>query len=135
MHECQKNNLIVKFTIQKLKNKHISLKKYTDWAINPRSCDSEFRILISVQKMCPLDCIVFRLQIVKSIGFSFTWLEKKCKKWNLKETSDNIENDSYLPICYTPSWGTCVYSAATSALFPFFRSDKVWASNRAHCNA
>ena len=33
MHECQKNNIIVNFIIQKLKNKHISLKKYTDWAI------------------------------------------------------------------------------------------------------
>ena len=33
MHECQKKNIIVNFIIQKLKNKHISLKKYTDWAI------------------------------------------------------------------------------------------------------
>ena len=28
-----KKNIIVNFTIQKLKNKHISLKKYTNWAI------------------------------------------------------------------------------------------------------
>jgi hypothetical protein len=28
-----KKNSIVNFIIQKLKNKHISLKKYTDWAI------------------------------------------------------------------------------------------------------
>ena len=33
MHECQKKNIIVNFIIQKLKNKHISIKKYTDWAI------------------------------------------------------------------------------------------------------
>ena len=29
----KKRNIIVNFIIQKLKNKHISLKKYTDWAI------------------------------------------------------------------------------------------------------
>ena len=33
MHECQKKNIIVNFVIQKSTNKHISLKKYTDWAI------------------------------------------------------------------------------------------------------
>ena len=48
-----KKHIIVNLIIQKLKNKHISLKKYYKLS-NPRSCDSEFRILISVQKMCPL---------------------------------------------------------------------------------
>ena len=32
MFECQKN-ITVNFTIQKLINKHISLKQYTNWAI------------------------------------------------------------------------------------------------------
>ena len=33
MCECQKEHIIVNFIILKLKNKHISLKKYADWAI------------------------------------------------------------------------------------------------------
>ena len=38
-----KKNIIVNFTIQKLKNKHISLKKYTNWAmLSPVTQDLEF---------------------------------------------------------------------------------------------
>ena len=36
MHKCVKENIIVHFIIQKLKNKHTFLKKYTNWAkLNP----------------------------------------------------------------------------------------------------
>ena len=32
MHKCVKQNIIVHFNIQKLKNQHTFLKKYTNWA-------------------------------------------------------------------------------------------------------
>ena len=67
MHECQKTT-IVNFIIQKLKNKHISIKNIYRLS-NPRSCDSEFRILISVQKMCPLKALVVKNSVLHDFGF------------------------------------------------------------------
>ena len=46
---------------------HSKIEKYTHFPqkvyrlSNPRSCDSEFRILISVQKMCPLPTLELRV--------------------------------------------------------------------------
>ena len=52
MCECQKKH-ISEFYHSKIEKKiHFSQKVYR--LSNPRPCDSEFRILISVQKMCPL---------------------------------------------------------------------------------
>ena len=47
-----KKNIIVNFIIQKSKNETCFPQKVYRLS-NPRSCDSEFRIFISVQKMCP----------------------------------------------------------------------------------
>ena len=53
-----KRHIIVNFVIQKLKNKHISLKKYTDWAILGHVTQN-LEFWNSVQKMCPLVALFF----------------------------------------------------------------------------
>ena len=55
MRECKKTHNCEGYHSKIEKNKHFPQKVYR--LSNPRSCDSEFRILISVQKMChPVFC-------------------------------------------------------------------------------
>ena len=105
---CPKKHIIVNFIIQRLKNKHISIKKYTDWAILGHvTQNSEFRssaenvALICQQKKIISLVSESLFSLVSSSFFSgCLWILTLLRWLRIKSRCcSNSESNSYHTVC------------------------------------
>ena len=69
--------IILHFSLQTLKSIHLVCLSFRDM-----SCDPEFRILISVQKMCPyIDCHYFLFNLNNASQGTDKWFKWKLEKY------------------------------------------------------